>query len=379
MIPLSAPQIGGNEWSYIKQCLDTGWVSSAGEFVSQFEERFKGYVGAPYAVATSNGTAALHLALIALGLKADFEVLAPTITFAASINAIHYCGAKPVFFDCDRFFNIDLDAVERFLTDGCESRGAETFNKSSGRKVWGILPVHVFGNPVDMARVNALAHRHALHVVEDAAESVGSYFEGQHTGTFAEAGCFSFNGNKIITTGGGGMVVTRSKDVADKVRYLSTQAKDDALRFIHHEVGYNYRLTNLQAAMGVAQLELLPKYLARKKEIHNRYCTELNSAGFLSVCPVPEENPGNYWLVNVLLSKDSGLRALDLVAKLSAQGIESRPVWYPNHLQRASSGCQAFEIRNAEDLVERTVSIPCSVGLRAEDQAKVIAALLAAG
>lgn len=372
MIPLSTPHISGNEWTYIKECLDTGWVSSVGSYVDKFETLFAEFVGAKYAVATCNGTAALHVSLVALGVKPEVEILAPSITFAATINAIRYCNAIPVFFDCDEFFNIDLDAVEQFLSEECIETNGSFINKKTNRRVWGILPAHIFGNPIDMTRLCKITRQYNLHLLEDAAESLGSFWQERHTGTFGELGCFSFNGNKILTTGGGGMVVTDSEELAKKIRYLTTQAKDDSLRFIHHEVGYNYRLTNIQAAMGVAQLELLPKFLIKKKEIHTRYCEKLADISQLKVCPVPASGKSNYWLTNIKLLDSSPTVALDLVQKLSEAGIQARPIWYPNHLQTTNEGCQAYRVTRAARVVEETVSLPSSVGLGQEDQERVI-------
>jgi perosamine synthetase len=376
-IPLSVPHVGGNEWSYVKECLDTGWLSSVGSFVDDFEKKLAHFVGAPYAVATSNGTAALHLALLASGVQVDDEVLVPTITFAATINAVHYCRARPVFFDCDTALNIDIDAVERFLTEECTRRDEGVFNRTTGKRVWGVLPVHIFGVCVDMERLQALSSRFSLSVVEDAAEALGSFHRTRHAGTFGSVGCFSFNGNKIISTGGGGMVVTHSEQLATKIRYLSTQAKDDALQFIHHEVGFNYRLTNLQAAVGVAQLEQLPGFIAKKKSIFTRYRTELNGYRSVSLIEGSSDGSYNYWLTNIVLDPGEGLSALDMVRRLEQHNIQARPVWYPNHLQKPNQGCTAYRISRATELATCVVSLPSSVGLSEDDQSRVIAAVKA--
>jgi aminotransferase in exopolysaccharide biosynthesis len=371
-IPLSTPCLTGKELDYIKECLDSGWVSSTGPFVKRFEDAFAHYVGAQYAVAACNGTAALHLALLAGGVQPGDEVLVPTITFAATINVVHYCNAVPVFFDCDQDFNLDLDGVERFISEKCRTVGGRLFNTLTGRPIWGIIPVHVFGNPVDMTRLMALARVHGLTVVEDAAEALGSSHANQHAGTVGTFGCFSFNGNKIITTGGGGMVVTDSCEMATKIRYLSTQAKDDGLRFIHNEVGYNYRLTSIQAAMGTAQLEALPEFLVRKKAIHRRYVEGFADISDVQVRTPASEGISNHWITNISLRSNCSRDALGLITKLTESGIEARPLWYPNHLQRPNKDFPSFEISRALGEVSQTVSLPSSVHLQDADQTYVI-------
>lgn len=377
MIPLSVPNIARNERVYVDQCLESGWVSSAGPFVTRFEEEFANFVGAQHAVAVCNGTAALHVAMVALGLQPQDEVLTPTITFVATVNAVRYCAACPVFFDCDEFFNIDVAAVQRFVEQRCELRNGELFNRRSGRRVWGILPTHVFGNAADIPRLSELAGRYNLVMLEDAAEAVGTFVNGRHIGRSSRAACYSFNGNKIMTTGGGGMVTTDSSELAAHIKYLSTQAKDDPLRFIHDNVGYNYRLTNLQAALGVAQLECMPEFLSAKRRIHERYRTALAGSDLFSLAEVPSSDASNFWLNNLRLCGANAGRALDFVRHLGAHGIEARPIWWPNHLQRPFREFEAFEISQAAIEVERVVSIPSSTGLTESDQGRVIEAVLA--
>jgi perosamine synthetase len=376
MIPLSAPNICGNEWQYIKECLDTGWVSSVGSYVSKFEKMFAEIVGSKYAIATCNGTSALHISMLTLGLNQSHEVLVPTITFAATINAVHYCNASPIFFDCDKYFNLDLDSVEQFLKEECKENAGQLVNKTSGRPIWGIVPVHIFGTTLDMPRVIELCNKYKIKCLEDAAESLGSYWGTKHSGTFSELGCFSFNGNKIITTGGGGMVVTDSESLATKVKYLTTQAKDDSVRFIHNEIGYNYRLTNIQAAMGVAQLEQLGSYLDKKKQIYSKYKNAFSKCKNIHVVDVNESNKCNYWLTNIGINNNCKLTAMDIVNKLSTKQIESRPIWYPNHLQVTNKNSQSYKITKASEYVDKTVSLPSSVGLSEQQQNTVIEAVL---
>lgn len=371
-IPLSAPCLTGKELDYIHECLDSGWVSSTGPFVKRFEDAFADYVGAKYAIAVCNGTAALHLALIAGGLQSNEEVLVPTITFAATINVIHYCNAIPVFFDCDQEFNLNLDDLERFLSQHCHTVGGRLVNNKTGRPIWGIIPVHIFGNPIDMTRLTELAQANQLIVVEDAAEALGSSHANRHVGNFGAFGCFSFNGNKIITTGGGGMVITDSPQMAAKVRYLSTQAKDDGLRFIHNSIGYNYRLTSIQAAMGLAQMEALPDFLAKKKAIHQRYVRGFSGRAAVYVRTPSPVGTSNHWITNISFSAGCKLDALGLVHKLGEVGVEARPIWHPNHLQLPNLQCPTFEITRALTEVAQTVSLPSSVNLQEAEQNYVI-------
>ena len=251
-IPLSVPYLNGNEWDYIKECLDTNWVSSAGKFVDRFEGELAEYVGSDYAVATVNGTAAIHIALKLLGVDEGDKVLVPALTFIASVNPINYCNAEPVFLDSEReTYNIDPEKMENVIKD--------LIAKVDKPKA--LIVVHLYGHPADMDPILEICKKYDIKIIEDATESLGSEYKGKRTGSIGDIGCFSFNGNKLITTGGGGMLVTDNKEYAEKARYLTTQAKDDPKQFIHNEVGYNYRLTNIQAAMGVAQLEQIDNFI----------------------------------------------------------------------------------------------------------------------
>lgn len=377
MIPLSVPSFTGNEWKYVKECLDTGWVSTAGGFVTRFEEEFKRLTGAPHAVACASGTAALHVALQLVGVKRDDEVLVPTLTFIASVNAISYLGAHPVFMDCDGFYNLDVAKVAEFIDSECEQREGGTFNRRSGRRVAAVVPVHVFGNAVRMRELVELCRPRGIRVIEDAAESLGTVYEdGTHTGTIGDLGCFSFNGNKIVTTGGGGMIVTADEALARRARYLTTQAKDDEVRFIHGEIGYNYRLTNLQAALGVAQLEQLGRYVEIKRANYEAYRQALGRIDGLCVADVPPYARNNCWMYALRIDAARYGRTRDeVLALLDGRGIQARPVWYPNHLQKAYRGCQTWRLERSMQLFEETLNIPCSVGLTEAERTAVIEAL----
>ena len=301
VIGLHEPLLAGNEWRYVKECLDSGWVSSAGEFVERFEKAVKDYTGASYAVACVNGSAALQVALRVAGVTADDEVIVPSLTFIAPVNAIHFNGANPVFMDVDEYYNIDVDKTAEFLKTHTVLREDGCWNRQSCRKIVAILPVHIFGNAVRLEPLLELCEKFHLTLIEDAAESLGTVYtegplKGRHTGTIGKLGCLSFNGNKIITAAGGGMILTDDQELAEKALYLTTQAKDDPVRYVHHELGYNFRLTNLQAALGMAQLEQLRAFLKYKRKIFNQYETTLNNIDGLTLASVPDYAENNHWL-----------------------------------------------------------------------------------
>ncbi len=372
-IPLSIPHLGGNEWHYVLQCLDTGWVSSAGGFVTRFETEFAAYTGIGHAVACVNGTAALQVGLQILGVAAGDEVIVPTLTFIATVNAAHYLGAIPVFMDCDDYYDLDVQKTADFLRRETELRGGVCRNRTTGRRVAAVVPVHVFGNAVDLEPLIGLCRERGVAMLEDAAESLGTtYHDGRHTGGLGDIGCFSFNGNKIITTGGGGMIVTRDAEHAARARYLTQQAKDDEVRYVHDEVGYNYRLTNLQAALGVAQLERLPQHLAAKRRNRELYEEALAGIAGLALAPVPPYARNNHWMVPLRIDAARyGRDREELMAHLDGHGIQTRPVWHLNHLQRPYRACQAYRIEKAPQLLATTLALPCSVGLQPADIAFV--------
>lgn len=376
-IPLSAPEISGNEWRYVKECLDTGWVSSVGPFVERFERELAAYVGVKYAVAMVNGTAALHTALQVIGLRPGEEVIVSNLTFIASVNAIHYAGAHPVLMDAHpETWQIDPDKVERFLATECERRNDGCYNRKTGRRVRAILPVHILGLACEIERILDLARRFRLQVVEDAAEALGVRYRKQHVGTFGGVGVFSFNGNKIITAGGGGMLVTNNPTYAERARYLSTQARDNAIEYIHNEVGYNYRLSSIQAAVAVAQLERLEEFIEKKRAIAHRY--EENFIGLKGITPMPSPpyTEPTYWLYTILLDEVITLaKRQEIVRELNQSGIGARSFWHPIHDLPPYRDCQAFEIEASVSLYERGVSLPCSVGLTAGDQQRCIDAI----
>jgi perosamine synthetase len=380
-IPLSVPEIRGNEWAFVKECLDTGWVSSVGSFVERFEADMARATGTRFAVATVNGTAALHVALLVAGVKPDDEVLVSTLTFIAPANAIRYVGAWPVFVDADdATLQMDTALVAEFLERGCTARGGELFNRVTGRRVKAILPVHILGHPVDIDPLLGLARRFDLAVVEDATESLGATYKGRRVGQLADIACFSFNGNKIVTTGGGGMIVTDREEWARKARYLTTQAKDDPVEFVHNEIGFNYRLTNVLAAIGVAQLELLPEYVEAKRRIAGRYAQALGNVPGLSLFSEAPWARSTFWMSMVRI--DAGVFGADsrtLLKFLDEKGIQTRPLWQPLHLSSAHLRSIVLGGSVAERLNRDCLTLPCSVGLSGEDQERVVLGVVSCG
>lgn len=376
-IPLSVPELAGNEWRYVKECLDTNWVSSVGPFVDRFEAAFAARSKAKHAVAAVNGTSALHLALRAVGLEPGELVILPDLTFAAPAFAVAYCGAKPVFMDADpATWQMDAAKTARFLAEECRMVKGVCRHRRSGRRVRALLPVHLLGLACDMRAFSLLARRYRLAMVEDCAEASGVLHRGRPVGTFGDAGCFSFNGNKIMTSGGGGMVVTGDRRIADRARYLSTQAKDDGLEYVHNEVGFNYRLTNVLAALGLAQLEQLDGFIARKRAIAEAYDAALRDIPGVTIMPRAPFTKPNFWLYTILLAPGCTLaRRKAVIAGLRARGVEARPLWHPLHGLPAFKGALRYELEHSARLYERAVSLPSSSSLTTADQRRCVAAL----
>lgn len=379
-IPLCVPEIRGNEWAYIKQCLDTNFVSSVGPFVDRFERELAARVGTRYAVATVNGTAALHIALLVAGVQPDDEVLVSTLTFIAPVNAIRYAGAWPIFIDAEAdYWQMDAQRVADFLESQCQWAGGELRNTATGRRVAAIMPVHILGHPVDIDPILAVARKYNLAVIEDATESLGATYKGRTVGHLGDIACFSFNGNKVITTGGGGMIVTDNEVWARRAKYLTTQAKDDPVEFVHGAIGYNYRLPNTQAAMGCAQLELLDDYVAIKRRIAQTYTEALGNLPGLTPMREAPWAYSIYWMYTMLIDETQfGLDSRALLKQLESRQIQTRPLWQPIHLSPSQRGAYATDCHVAERLNRQALSLPCSVGLTAADQQRVIDGILAA-
>ena len=373
-IPLCVPDHSGNEWKYLKECLDTNWVSSAGPFVGRFESGIAGYVGASYGVATTSGTAALHVALLIAGITVNDEVLMPTLSFIAPANAIRYCGASPVFIDVEpKYWQIDINKIDNFLNHECVWRKGNLYNSKTGRRIKAVLPVHILGHPVDMGPLIEIAENFGLTVIEDATESLGGQYKGSNIGSLGDMGVFSFNGNKLITTGGGGMIVTDSEEWAEKARYLTTQAKDDNIEYIHNEIGYNYRMSNLQAALGCAQLETIEDKLTAKKLIADIYREAFNNIEGIETPSEAIWASSAWWLYTILINEAAfGKNSRDLLVELAGYGIQTRPLWQPLHQSKAHLDCQSYVCDTAEDLFRNALTLPSSVGLTDNDQQFVV-------
>lgn len=373
-IPLCVPEIRGNEWTYLKECLDTNFVSSVGPFVDRFERDLATQVGTKHAVACVNGTAALHTSLLVTGVEPDDEVLISTLTFIAPVNAIRYLGAWPVFIDAEpQFWQMDAQKLADFLATSCEWKDGALRNKITQRRVRAVMPVHILGHPCDIDPILELARKYDLVVIEDATESLGAKYKGRSVGHLGDIACLSFNGNKLITTGGGGMIVTDNEALARKAKYLTTQAKDDPLEFVHNEIGYNYRLTNIQAALGVAQVEKLDEYIECKRTIHRMYADGLKEIPGLTPMGEAEWAFSTFWMSTVLVDETRfGIDSRSLMRRLDALNIQSRPLWQPTHLSPAHRGAYVTDCSTAEKLNRDALSLPSSVGLKPHEVNRVI-------
>ena len=365
-ILLSEPVIQGNEWKYIKDCLDAGWVSSVGSYVDRFEKMVADYISSKYAVAVVNGTSALHTSLIACGVSPNDEVIVPALTFIAPVNTIRYCCAKPVFMDCDsNTLCLNVGKLEEFI-ECCTMQKDDgyTYNRSTGRRIKAVIPVHIFGHPVDMDNLIKVCKVCNIDIIEDATESIGSEYKGKKTGSFGKAGCFSFNGNKIITTGGGGMIVTDNEVVAKRVRHLTTQAKIDPFEYDHDEIGYNYRLTNIQAAMGVAQMERLEEFINIKRKyaaLYRDLFSVIDEIEFLWESPMVRSN---FWFYTIRVPKE---HKKPLMEYLLSKGIQVRPIWKLIHTLPMYKDCQSYKIDKAIEVYNTCINLPCSVNLKEEE------------
>lgn len=369
MIPLSVPNLSGNELKYITECIETNWVSSVGSYVDKFEQTLSDFTSAKYAVSTVNGSAALHISLLLAGVEQNDYVILPNITFIASANTVTYLKASPILIDVDADnWQMNLDLLHEFLESRTEQKNGVCVLKENNRVVRCIMPVHVLGNMCDMNRLMFIAEKFRLKIVEDATESLGSYYKQKHSGTFGVFGCISFNGNKIITTGGGGIILTNDEELAKKAKHITTQAKSDPFEYKHDEIGYNYRLVNLLAAMGVAQMEQLPLFLERKKQIAQRYNTELlDVPGFIAQKITIGVNQNN-WLQTFKFS-----RAKELMTNLIKNQIQVRPFWVPmNQLEMFKNEIYFTRQDIAGDVYKNCVSLPCSTNLSDAEQEKVI-------
>ncbi|MDB9752048.1 LegC family aminotransferase [Gammaproteobacteria bacterium] len=359
---LHEPSFNGNELVYLKECIDSTYVSSVGKFVDRFESDLTTYTGAKHAIAVVNGTAALHIALKLAGVKTEDEVLVPALTFVATANAVTYCGAIPHFVDSEACtLGVDVMKLRDYLSHQTEQRNNQCVNRTTGRVIRALVTMHTFGHPVDMDECLGVAQDFNIALVEDAAESLGSYYHGQHTGTFGLMGTLSFNGNKTITTGGGGAILTNDTELAQQAKHLTTTAKTPhAWKYQHDEIGYNYRLPNINAALGCAQLEQLPAMLIAKRELFKRYQTAFASVHGVNMIEEPWECQSNYWLQTLLLDTDD-LYQRDSILKITNDaGFMTRPAWTLMHELTPFKECPYMDLEGALSLSWRLINIPSS-------------------
>jgi perosamine synthetase len=376
-IPLATPDIGEAERRLVDESLRSGGWISYGPFVDRFEHELACLLGRRYAVSTSSGTAALHLALIAVGVRPGDEVPMSALSFISPANAIRYVGARPVFIDAEREYRqIDPEKLAAFLGQECEAKDGDVYNRSTGARVGAVVAVDLLGHPADFQAIGEIANDYGLPVVEDAAEALGAQFRNKPAGALADVACLSFNGNKIVTCASGGMVVTDDVRVAEQVRYLATQAKDDPLEGIHCEIGFNYRLSNLHAALGYGQLLRLSEFVESKRRIADAYAQGL---GDMPGIEIPREAPwafSTFWLYTIHIDPETyGIGRRELMARLLAAKIQVRALWQPLHRSPAHAGAQAYECEVADRLHATGISLPSSVALSLEQQARVIAAV----
>ncbi len=360
-IPLHEPRFIGNEKKYLNDCIDSTFVSSVGKYVDKFEKEFASYVGSKFAIATVNGTSALHVSLLLANVQKDDEVITQPLTFIATCNAISYCNAKPIFVDVDLdTMGLSPSLLEEFLKANCEIKNNQCINKTTGKIIKACVPMHTFGHSCKIDEIKNICDEWNISLVEDAAESLGSYYKNKHTGTFGKLGAFSFNGNKIITSGGGGVIVTDDEQLAKKAKHLTTTAKvPHPYEYTHNEVGYNYRLPNLNAALLVAQLEQLDNFLKNKRDLANKYEEFFKNLDDIKFITEPKDSKSNYWLQAVLL-KDTSKRD-EFLEFTNKNGVMTRPVWKLMNELEMFKDAQCSNLDNSKYLEQRVVNISSSV------------------
>jgi perosamine synthetase len=366
-IPLSVPHLSGNELDYVVDAIKSGWISTSGGRIAEFEAKLAAYLKIEKIAAIQSGTAGLHLAMILSGVGYGNEVIVPTLTFIAAVNPVKYVGADPIFMDCDDYLCLDVEKVSAFCETECDFIDDKLINKKTGKHVKAVVAVHILGNMVDMYALMKLAKKYNLWVMEDATEALGSYYlkTGDFAGTIGDFGVYSFNGNKIITTGGGGAITARDHKAVERARYLANQAKDDDIAFVHNEIGYNYRITNLQAVIGIAQLERLEEFITLKWKNYNLY-----KAAGLELLDFQENIRSNKWFYSLITDRRD-----KLIKHLRENGIQSRPIWKLIHTLKPYEHCQSYMVEKAFKYWKKTVNIPCGTGLKESDITKVISML----
>ena len=363
--PLHEPSFEGNEWIYLKECLDSTFVSSVGNFVDRFENEIAKFTGASFAISVSSGTAALHISLLLAGVEMEDEVLIPALTFVATANAVMYCNAIPHFVDIEEAnLGIDPQKLREYLLKNTVTKAGKTTNKTTGRTIKAIIPMHTFGHPSRIDEILELAKEFNLVVVEDAAESLGSFYKGRHTGTFGLLGAVSFNGNKTITTGGGGAILTNDERLAKRAKHLTTTAKiPHRWEFRHDEVGFNYRMPNLNAALGCAQLESLANKLDSKRKLFESYENALKNIDGISIFKEPVNSVSNYWLQTLVLDDPDENKINEILEFTNDSGLMTRPIWTPINLLSAFDKFPCTDLSVTQSFTKRVINIPSSPNL----------------
>lgn len=375
-IPLSVPNLKGNELKYVTNAVETEWVSTAGPYVDKFEEEIAKYVGVENAVSCQNGTSGLHTSLLVAGVKRGDEVIVPSLTFIAAVNPVKYIGAEPIFMDCDDSLSMDDDKLERFCQEECRFENGQLINKHTDKHIKAIVVVHVFGNLANMEKIMNIASGYNLKVIEDATEALGSYntegiYEGKYAGTIGDFGVYSFNGNKIMTTGGGGMIVAKNENDLNYAKHLTTQAKSDTLYFLHDDIGFNYRMTNLQAALGLAQLETLEDFIKTKEANYQEYKRRIENIKGLTLLPFKDTIRSNYWFYSVVIDDEFGHSRDEIIQYLHQNNVQTRPIWGLIHQQLPYADSQIYSIEQAEYYVAKVINVPCSSNLTIDDVNRV--------
>jgi aminotransferase in exopolysaccharide biosynthesis len=379
-IPLSVPNLKGNELAYVSKAVETEWVSTGGPYVNDFEAKVAEYVHAPGAVSCQNGTSGIHTALLLAGVTSEDIVLVPTLTFIAAVNPVKYVGAEPIFMDCDDSLCLDAEKLEEFCETQCSMVADKLIDTATGKYVKALIVVHVFGNMANLKKILAIAKTYNITVIEDATEAIGTYFldgpfQGRYAGTLGYMGIFSFNGNKIITTGGGGMMVSNDTDLLAHAKHLTTQAKSDVVNFLHDEIGYNYRLTNLQAALGLAQMEQLETFIDTKKTNYLYYKEKIEAINHVRLLPFRSDIRPNYWFYSLCLEDDFPLSRDQVIAEFNKCNIQTRPIWGLIHEQKPYLGSRTYNIAKASTYQEHIVNVPCSTNLTKQEINRVVECL----
>jgi perosamine synthetase len=377
LIPLSVPNLKGRELEYVTHAIETEWVSTGGPYVTEFEEEVAKYVNSNGAVSVQNGTSGVHISLQVCGVTRDDEVIVPTLTFIAAVNPVKYIGAEPIFMDCDDSLCMDADKLLEFCKKECSLIDNRLINNRTKKHIKAIIIVHVFGNMANMEKIMEIANEFNLKVIEDSTEAIGTYYsegkyKGKYAGTIGTVGVFSFNGNKIITTGGGGMIVSNVDGLLKKTKHLSTQAKSDELYYTHDEIGYNYRLTNLQAAVGLAQLEQLESFIHTKTDNYKHYKEKINGIKGLSILEFRNDIRSNHWFYSLYIDEDYPLDRDETIKHLADKKVQVRPIWGLISEQIPYGGCQTYKIDKAKKYLQHVVNIPCSSNLSKDDVQYVI-------